>query len=494
MTWGGSNFVSNGQPLIFGSGSDGATLVFQNPVSLGTYSGGQTIIVNSGNAAVDAQMTGAITGGNTAGGLTITGDGGTIEFTASNSYSGSTYLEGGVLRVSNSAALPASSNLVLAEGQLELNAGNFTRSLGAGANQVQWAPGYDGGFSAAGGSRAVNIGGSTSPATLTWGVTSGFLSAGDILFLGAKSDTATLVFQNPLNLSTNGGSIGMASGAATVDAQLSGSISDSPGDTTGLQVVGDGTLALSASNNFTGPTWVSGPVLRLSNANALPGGIGASGGLSNLVLDGGILELAAGNFTRGIGTSSTQVQWTGNGGGFSASGGSRAVNLGGSLAQVTWGSGSFVPNGSPLMLGSPSDDSTVVFENSINLSSSIQNVELNHGTAAIDAVLSGNLTGAGGLDISGNGVLQLTGTNTFTGGLIVSGAGLETEIVGSATVQSGIALEVGGNLAAFGSSFAPVVAADAAHVAAAVPEPGTLALAGIGIFILASQFATRHHR
>ena len=137
LTWGGSNFVSNGQPLIFGSGSDGATLVFQNPVSLGTYSGGQTIIVNSGNAAVDAQMTGAITGGNTAGGLTITGDGGTIEFTASNSYSGSTYLEGGVLRVSNSAALPASSNLVLAEGQLELNAGNFTRSLGRGANQVQ---------------------------------------------------------------------------------------------------------------------------------------------------------------------------------------------------------------------------------------------------------------------------------------------------------------------------------------------------------------------
>ena len=126
-------------------------------------------------------------------------------------------------------------------------------------------------------------------------------------------------------------------------------------------------MALTASNNFTGPTWVSGPVLRLSNANALPGGIRASGGLSNLVLDGGILELAAElyprhrNFLR-AGAMDRQ-RWRVQ----------RLRRLAGrqpgrSLAQVTWGSGSFVPNGSPLMLGSPSDDSTVVFENSINLS------------------------------------------------------------------------------------------------------------------------------
>ena len=231
--------------------------------------------------------------------------------------------------------------------------------------------------------------------------------------LGAKSDTATLVFQNALNLSTNGGTIEMTSGAATVDADLSNGISDSPGDTTGLIIQGQGTLELSANNTYTGPTTISaspGPlVLRLGNATALPGGTGASGGLSNLVLDGGILELAAGNFTRGIRTRPARCNGPATAAGSSASGGSRAVNLGGSLAQVTWGSGSSAPDGAPLMLGSPSDDSTVVFENPINLGSSIQNVELNHGTAAVDAVLSGNLTGAGGLDVSGNGVLQLRG-------------------------------------------------------------------------------------
>lgn len=484
LTWGGSNFVSNGQPLIFGSGSDGATVVFQNPVNLSTS--GQTIQVNSGNAAVDAQMTGAISGGNAQGGLTIAG-GGTIEFTASNSYLGPTYLAGGVLRVSNSAALPAASNLVLNEGQLELNSGNFTRALGSGTNEVQWQG--DGGFSAAGGTRSVNIGGSG--ATLTWGSGS-FVPAGNALLLGAKSDTATLFFLNPLNLSTNGGTIGMAHGAATVDAELTGSISDNSGDTAGLTIQGQGTLEFAVRNSYTGPTTIStasfgvpGPVLRLSNSAALPGGTAVSGGSSNLVLDGGILELAASNFNRQWGSAASQFYTTGNGGGFSASGGSRAVNLGGSSTptQVTWAGGNFLPSGAPLMLGSPSDDSTLVFQNPINLNSTVQSIIVSHGSAAVDAVLSGNLTN-GGLDISGEGVLQLTGTNTFTGGLIVGGAGLKVEIVGSAALASGNALTVGDDTAAFGSEFGPVAGADAAPATTAVPEPTTLALMGCGIAML----------
>ncbi len=388
-----------------------------------------------------------------------------------------------MLRLSNPAALPATSNLVIDEGQLELNAGNFTRGLGSGTNQVQWQG--DGGFSAAGGTRGVNIGGSTPPATLTWGVTNDFIPAGNMLLLGAKSDTAALIFQNPLNLSSNGGSIQMADGAATVDAELTGSVSDSAGDATGLQIVGNGTLELAVSNSYAGPTWVSGPVLRLGNSAALPGA-------SNLVLDGGILELAAGNFTRGIGTSSAQVQWTANGGGFSASGGSRAVNIGGSGATLTWGSGVFVPGGSPLMLGSPSDDSTLVFQNPINLGSSIQTIEVSHGSAAVDAILSGNLTGTGGLLVTGNGVLQLSGTNSFSGGLSVNGVALKTEIMNSLGLASGTSLIIGNDTAAFSSTtFAPLVPADAAAVA---PEPGSISLVTCGTIILLGWIAARGKR
>ena len=64
------------------------------------------------------------------GGLTITG-GGTLELTASNIYTGPTTLSGGILRLSNSAALPTGSNLTLDGGVVELAAGDFTRSRAA---------------------------------------------------------------------------------------------------------------------------------------------------------------------------------------------------------------------------------------------------------------------------------------------------------------------------------------------------------------------------
>ena len=59
------------------------------------------------------------------GGLTVTG-GGNLELTASNTYTGATTVSGGILRLSNSGALPTGSNLTLDGGVVELNAGDFT--------------------------------------------------------------------------------------------------------------------------------------------------------------------------------------------------------------------------------------------------------------------------------------------------------------------------------------------------------------------------------
>ena len=80
----------------------------------------------------------------------------------------------------------------------------------------------------------------------------------------------------------------------------------------GLTMTGDGTLELTASNTYTGTTTVSGGILRLSNTGALPGGTAASDGISNLVLDGGAVELDSEDFTRGLGSGPAQVQFTGH--------------------------------------------------------------------------------------------------------------------------------------------------------------------------------------
>ena len=260
-----------------------------------------------------------------------------------------------------------------------------------------------------GANRVVNLGGNS--ATLTWGSGS-FLPNGAPLMLGTWSADSMVDFQNPINL--GGGpqtvQVTAGSGTATVDAQLSGVLSGSGG----LTKTGYGTLELTASNTYTGPTTVSGSILRLSNSGALPGG-------QNLTLDGGVIELAAGDFTGSSGSGPGQVQFTANGGGFSAVGANRVVNLGNS-ATLTWGSGSFLPNGVPLMLGTWSADSTIDFQNPINLGSGMQTVQVTagSGTATVDAQLSGVLSGSGGLTITGDGTLVLSSTNnTYNGGTVV---------------------------------------------------------------------------
>ena len=221
------------------------------------------------------------------------------------------------------------------------------------------------------------------------------------------------------------------SGTPGVDARLSGILSGSGG----LTITGGGNLELTASNTYTGPTTVSGGILRLSNSAALPTG-------SNLTIDSGVLELNAGDFTRNLGTGPGQVQFTANGGGFAAVGSNRVVNLSNS-ATLTWGSGSFLPNNAPLMLGSTASDATVDFQNSINLGSESQVVLVTAGTTPVSAELSGVLSGNGGLRIAGGGTLLLSGTdNTYSGGTFVESGTLI--VASNGELPSGSNLTVAG--------------------------------------------------
>jgi|GEM_PF-2627132 len=172
---------------------------------------------------------------------------------------------------------------------------------------------------------------------------------------------------------------------------------------------GGGTLILGGANTYTGTTYVNGGVLRLNNAAALPSN-------SNVQLNGGVLELTSSSPTSfATGTAAGQIQWTGDGG-FSAQGADHSVTLNGG-AQVVWGDPGFIHNGNRLLLGSRVSNKTLTLTNPIDLGSGQRDVELSGA-----AVLSGNITGTGGLSFMtgfSTGSIQFTGNSTFSGGIVL---------------------------------------------------------------------------
>ena len=118
------------------------------------------------------------------------------------------------------------------------------------------------------------------------------------------------------------------------------------------------------------------------------------------------------------------------------------MNLGNQSATMTWNSTAFLPNSgttsATLILGSQWCDSTIDFQNPIYLGNAARTVQVNvgSGTVAVDAKLSGVLSGGGSLTVAGDGALALTASNIFSGGVTIDDATL--------CVQNGSALGSGG--------------------------------------------------
>ena len=238
------------------------------------------------------------------------------------------------------------------------------------------------------------------------------ISANSETIAGLNGGTGTVTNTGGAQTLTLGGS-GTYSFAGTITAT----------NTANMRILksGTGTQILSGTNTYTGTTTVSSGVLELASANALPGGIGSTGGLGPLVLSGGVIGLASGDFSRPLGATATNgaVNLTG-GGGFAAYGADRIVNLGGASAGVTWNTNNFVGNGNAFILGAADADHTVDFQNPISLGTSGTNtrtIQVDNGSAAIDAKLSGVISGTSTntFQKTGTGALELTGTNIYLG-------------------------------------------------------------------------------
>lgn len=198
---------------------------------------------------------------------------------------------------------------------------------------------------------------------------------------------------------------------------FTGNITDG-GSGFGINKSGNSRLVLSGNNTYTGTTTVSGGLLRLSSANALAGGIGVSGGTSALTINGGVVELASGDFTRNLGTGSDQFQITGGTSGFSALGAPRFVTVNNDAAtELVWGSTHFNP--SNLVLNASTADSALTLSNKIDLNGSTRTVQVNANTAVLAGDIQ-NSSSTAGLTKSGGGRLVLSGTNTYNGSTTIT--------------------------------------------------------------------------
>jgi autotransporter-associated beta strand protein len=185
-------------------------------------------------------------------------------------------------------------------------------------------------------------------------------------------------------------------------------------------------LALSGDNSgATGDFLIAstGAILSLQSANAISA-------QSYLRLEGavGYVELAYGDLTRvltGTASGGGGLSWAVNNSGFYAKGADRTLTLVFSLVNttpvsVTWGNNGISAN--PIQLGHANDNAKIIWSNDINLNGA-RTINVVHGAAAVDAELSGSLSGSSSsLSLTGNGVINLSGSSeTYASGTTVNG-------------------------------------------------------------------------
>jgi fibronectin-binding autotransporter adhesin len=464
------------------------TFVGSSPLNLGT---GAVTIANSPTVYVSGStltVGGAISG---AGALTKNGNG-TLVLNGSSGYTGGTTLSAGVLALGNSGALGAGT-LNISAGSLDNTSGaamtlsgnnaqnwsgNFTfvgsspLNLGTGAVTLNASP-------------TVNVAGGT--LTVGGAVSGGYTllksGSGELLLAGANSfsggieilngivvgatiansgNSSSFGGSNLVLVATNGTLEVTGGGAQSTNRQLwaaGGALVVDTGSLTltGQVTAGGGlTVAGSCTVNFnggadsfgTGPLTVnSGAIVQSSAAGKVYTG--------NVVLNGGRLNIAnpnqiapAANVTVNSGGLLFDGGWsqqinalTLNGTGQGQIWGTLTLSSGGTALTVQGGS-TLVPigPGGTVVLSGASGGGGVTFDNSVagsatinlsmNLGGQTRTFTINPGTTAVDMNVQGAISN-GGLTKSGDGILCLSGSNTYTGATAVNGGTLQIDGAGS---------------------------------------------------------------
>lgn len=339
-----------------------------------------------------------------------------------------------LLKITNSGTNQIADGSVLtvaSDGQFDLN--GTTETIGAVSSMT-------------GGT----ISSSTSGAKLIWANTSSILTA-----TGSNSISADMQLSSSAVAKTRT----FTTTASADSLMVSGALSEFAGGAVSIVKDGAGVLNLSTANSYTGTTTISNGTLTLSGTGSIS--------TANLIINGGVFAMS-GTFGRSLnpGGGTNTFQWLNNSGasgGFAAYGGNLLVDIGGNNTRETFiwdpvstaGTAGFV--GGDLIFGSTVADGVVEFYDNINLfftNAGTRNIRVddNPNSNADRAKISGTIlktSGAGapwGINKTGDGVLELTGTNTYDGGTtvvrgtLVAGANAPTSGTGAFGSSSGGAI------------------------------------------------------
>ncbi len=376
----------------------------------------------------------------------IKNGGNTLYLTGTNTYTGMTVINGGVLDVgtlngAGGTSLSANSGVLINNGGILQGNGTFTRSFSdnitPGVSQIS---SYTGGFAARGGTLTVSLG--TSFQII--GSMYQFGGGAGLIFGSPTADSKVVLTSN---IDLNGSlqrAVQVNSGVGGDYAEISGTIfnTNASSATSGLIKNGTGRLVLSASNTYLGTTSINAGVLQALEGVGLPTN-------SFISLAGGVFQ-TSGSFTRSLAASGSAgvFNMTTAGGGFSAKGGQLTVNLGCAGAEQTWVS-SGVGTGilGTLMFGSTSADALTLFQNGINLNNAggsvTRTINVTAGAGGDAAQISGNIrnsNGSGGITVTGNGNLILSGSNSYSGATTINGGKLTAGSVNALSANSSFSL------------------------------------------------------